>query len=121
MPANLSSSVNPTNKKEAPPYCPTCQREGHSEEKCLKKTKERVALESAMGRDAESCYKCGMIGHWYNDCPDRDTAVSHDLTGEKIRCFNCGKLGHEREHCIKKLGRKAMMSKEDRLEMQRRI
>ena len=74
-----------------------------------------------MGRDAESCFKCGMVGHWFKDCPERDTAVSHELTGEKIRCYNCGKLGHERQHCIKKLGRKAMVSREDRMQTEKKI
>ena len=96
-------------------------RDGHSEENCLKKTKDRLAVNSAITRDAEGCFRCGVRGHWFKDCPHKDEAVSHDLKDEKVRCFNCGKFGHEREHCVKKLGRKAMMRKEDRELIEKKI
>jgi len=54
------------------------------------------------------CYKCGIYGHFANDCKKGDSCYKCGQKGHKafefkrdITCYNCGEAGHLSTKCTK--------------------
>ena len=57
---------------------------------------ERV-IGSGLGRTlAGGCFRCGLVGHWKNECP-RGGGV------DNRSCFTCGKRGHVSRDCARRV------------------
>ena len=52
---------------------------------------------SGLGRTmAGGCFRCGLVGHWKNECP-REGGV------DNRSCFTCGKRGHVSRDCARRV------------------
>ena len=52
---------------------------------------------SGLGRTmAEGCFRCGLVGHWKNECT-RAGGVNNRS------CFTCGKRGHVSRDCARRV------------------
>ena len=53
--------------------------------------------DSGLGRTmAGGCFRCGLVGHWKNECP---RAGGVDMRS----CFTCGKRGHVSRDCARRV------------------
>ena len=52
---------------------------------------------SGLGRTmAGGCFRCGLVGHWKNECPRAGRV-------DNRRCFTCGKMGHVSRDCARRV------------------
>ena len=52
---------------------------------------------SGLGRTmAGGCFRCGLVGHWKNECPRAGRVDNRS-------CFTCGKRGHVSRDCARRV------------------
>ncbi|KAK2444363.1 cleavage and polyadenylation specificity factor subunit [Trifolium repens] len=74
-----------------------------------KRNKGKVGGSGEKGKNAnDKCYKCGVLGHRFYDCPKGDRCFKcgefghkADVCKKKVSCFNCGEEGHKSPECKK--------------------
>jgi cellular nucleic acid-binding protein len=54
---------------------------------------QRNALQRELNGANDTCFKCGSIGHWANNCPNNVSKVANNA------CFKCGSTEHWANRC----------------------
>jgi hypothetical protein len=102
----------------------TGRRQGHLPRNCSKKrerfpttvveyeeneVRDLLALERPKRKKDNSkvlCYKCKELGHYADQCPERDNKANMQGRVKKnlnhISCYTCKQLGHYSEQCTDK-------------------
>jgi hypothetical protein len=55
----------------------------------------RFEARKGFSKRKDTCFRCGSIGHWANECPEAWSGLNR--AGD--RCFQCGQRGHIAKEC----------------------